>query len=60
MPTEASVYEQHLANIIGTLERRVMALENSSNLTPEDEIELTALDFLLEQLDGLDDYGSGD
>ena len=37
-----------------------MALENSSNLTPEDEIELTALDFLLEQLDGLDDYGSGD
>lgn len=59
MQTESSVYEALLSGFITELERRASRIEKQVVLNDEDEIELAALECLLEHLEGLEGYASG-
>ena len=59
MQTESSVYEALLSDLIGGLERRASRIATQDEISDEDEIELAALECLLERLDGLEGYAPG-
>lgn len=56
MQTESSVFEALLSGFIEELERKALRIEKQDLLSDEDEIELAALECLLERLDGLEGY----
>lgn len=56
MQTESSVFEALLSGFIEDLERKALRIEKQDVISDEDEIELAALECLLERLDGLEGY----
>ncbi len=50
MKTQDQIHADILGRIIDSLEFRVVELENQGYLEPEDDIELSAIDQLLNQL----------
>jgi hypothetical protein len=55
MQTESQVFEEVLSEFISEVERRIARLE-AGDMDDADEIELAALECLLERLEGLDGY----
>lgn len=58
MQTESAVYEALLSEFIEGLERRVSRIVKQEELSDADEIDLAAIERLLERLDGLEGYAS--
>lgn len=56
MKTESSVYEALLSGFIEELERKVSRIVKQDDLNDEDEIELAALECLLERLEDVEGY----
>lgn len=53
MRTEAQFYNDHLGFLIGQVETKISVLEGKSTMDDQDEMELEALDTLLQDLERL-------
>ncbi len=56
MRTEAQEYEAALAELITEVETKIAHLDKKGVLSASDEIELAALEVLLDRLDKLESY----
>lgn len=51
--TESGLFDYHLERLISTLERRVDEIERAGDYTDEDEMELSALERLIQALEAI-------
>lgn len=56
MTTEAQIYREALIEVLSTLKRKITVIEFKGSLSAQDEIELAALDTLVQRIGDLESY----